>query len=127
MESKMNYPPNNLRPIQINFELYVDSDDAEFKLELVQLMISNIGELKEISQRAWDNHDLNVFNSCTHKTKSTVILLDDPEFNGIIEDVRRQLTVEQSSRHPEVMVTFHELCNSIITSLEHEAALLKPQ
>lgn len=127
MESKMNYPSNNLRPIQINFELYIDSDDAEFKLELVQLMISNIGELRDVSRRAWDNHDLAAFNSSTHKTKSTVILLDDPEFNGVIEDVRSQLMADQANRNANVMVSFHELCNSIITSLEYEAAALKQQ
>jgi hypothetical protein len=123
----MNYAPNNLRPVQINFELYIDSRDAKFKLELVQLMISNVEELKETSRHAWTNRDIAFYNSSTHKTKSTATLLDDPEFNNAIEEVRNQLSSNSEAPHDHVLNHLHAICDSIVTSLEHEAALLRAQ
>ncbi len=113
--------------MQINFELYIDSDDVEFKLELVVLMINNLEELKNTSARAWEHHDVNLYNACTHKTKSTAILLDDSEFNQAIEDVRVQLSGEANARNSTALAALHELCGSITSSLEHEAASLKLQ
>jgi hypothetical protein len=123
----MNYAPNNLRPVQINFELYIDSDDVEFKLELIMLMISNIEELKEASRNAWNDLDLAGYNASTHKTKSTVTLLDDSEFNAAIEEVRNHLSSGSGLSESHVLSNMHELCDSIITSLENEATLLKAQ
>lgn len=123
----MNYAPNNLRPVQINFALYIDSDDAEFKLELIFLMISAVQELKSASGHAWSDHDITSYNASTHKTKSAVTLLDDSEFNHAIEEVRIQLSSDSAESQTHVLNHLHELCDSIILSLEHQAALLKAQ
>lgn len=123
----MNYAPNNLRPVQINFELYIDSDDVEFKLELILLMISNIEELKDAAGHSWKNRDINCYNASTHKTRSTVMLLDDSEFNHAIEEVRIHLVSDTTESQSHVLNHFNKLCDSIKVSLDHEATLLKAQ
>jgi hypothetical protein len=123
----MNYPPNNFRPVQINFELYVDSDDTAFKLELILLMISNVEELKAASTKAWTNGDVAIFNASTHKTKSTITLLDDAEFNGAIELVGKHLCDASFTHHDDVINRLLGLCDGINASLTHEASLLKSE
>jgi hypothetical protein len=123
----MNYAPNNLRPVQINFDLYIDSDDAEFKVELIFLIIGAVRELKDASGQAWSNRDITSYGGSTHKTKSAVTLLDDSEFNHAIEEVRIHLASDSTESQTHVLNHLHELCDSIILSLEHEAALLKAQ
>jgi predicted component of type VI protein secretion system len=123
----MSYSQNNLRRVQINFDLYIDSDDAAFKLELVLLMISNLEELKEASRKAWANRDMAAYNTSTHKTKSTVTLLDDVELNQAIEDVRIKLAEGTDFSQSNSLTRLHELCDSIRSSLEYEAALLRAQ
>jgi hypothetical protein len=123
----MNYAPNNLRPVQINFELYVDSQDAAFKLELVELMITNIKDLRDGAKSAWIKGDADGYYSTLHKTKSTVTLLNDSEFNHAIEEVRTHINSNSIGSQEHVLSHMNELATSIITSLEHEAALLKAQ
>ena len=123
----MSYSQNNLRRVQINFDLYIDSDDAAFKLELVLLMISNLEELKEASRKAWANRDMAAYSTSTHKTKSTVTLLDDVELNQAIEDVRIKLAEGIDFSQSDSLTRLHELCDSIRSSLEFEAALLRAQ
>ena len=123
----MNYSPNNFRPVQINFELYIDSDDTEFKLELIALMVSNVEELKAACAKAWANSDVAIFNASTHKTKSTITLLDDEEFNQAIEQVGRHLSAKTDTENSVVINTLLELCDRIIASLGHKAALLKSE
>jgi hypothetical protein len=65
------------RKLLIDFDAYTDGD-AEFKGELVALMIDNLIELEETVQRAGKGNDLKLFDAVCHKVKATVEMLADP-------------------------------------------------
>lgn len=115
-----------MRRVQINFDLYSGTEDVDFKLELIMLMIANVNELVQAASEASGHKDLQVFNKAVHKSKSTVSLLNDAEFSDSIHAFRNHL--EEHNETPDVLLkSFHELCASIIQSLEQETALLKAQ
>ena len=123
----MGYQTNqNMRQVQINFDLYSGTEDVDFKLELIMLMIANVNELVEAATEASEYKNLEVFNKAVHKSKSTVSLLNDAEFTESVCAFRNHL--EEHKETPDVLLkSFHELCASIIQSLEQEARLLKAQ
>lgn len=115
---------NQLRPVQINFDLYVGSEDNEFKKELIQLMIVNVKELKEAVQEAWKLQNIALYNKAVHKTKSTVGLLNDKEFSETIDHLKNHFSESSISSDPQHIHKLNSLCESIILSLEQESMLI---
>lgn len=113
------------RPLNIKFDLYSDSDDTGFKLELLSLMITNVGELKRAAHLAVQNRDPAVYSRAVHKTKSTASLLDDAELNTAIEKLKIRLSLSVVPPNDEIFIKLNQLCESIIQSLELESEHLK--
>jgi CheY-like chemotaxis protein len=129
MHCKINHyilsPAIECRPLKIKFELYADSD-ADFKSELVVLMISNLRELEYASYRAYYSGDARLFQSVTHKVKSTLILLDDQEFTYAVDDLKYAFTIaEKASCLQQKINKFNYLAESIIKTLDKEMTVLK--
>jgi len=113
------------RPLKIKFELYADSD-SDFKQELIMLMISNLHELQQASYRAYYANDAKMFQTITHKVKSTMILLDDQEFTCAVDDVKYAFaTGEKGSRLQQRINKLNYLSESILKTLEGEMSVLK--
>ena len=127
----MGYPTKNnqLRPINIKFDVYSDSEDNEFKSELVLLMRGSVLELQQAANTSFNLRSSDIFKRASHKAKSTLVLLDDHEFFAIVESFKDQLQ-EFENRKNEFMSSgkidkLNELCDSIAESLEREAAKLR--
>jgi hypothetical protein len=126
----MRYPPGNkLRPLNIKFDIYSDSEDNEFKSELVSLMIGSVQELRIAAINAYELRNADIFKKAAHKAKSTIVLLDDSEFSGIVEDYKTHLTEfenrSNNDLNPCKIDKLNEVCDSIVESLEREAEQLR--
>ena len=102
------------RPLFIDFDAYTDGD-AEFKGELVVLMIDNLVEMQDVLQRATKSNDMKLFHGVCHKIKATIEMLADAEFSQTISDLKQTLT-------DSVKVTLLDtICAEIIDSLRRES------
>jgi hypothetical protein len=79
-----------MRTLFIDFDAYTDGD-AEFKAELIVLMIDNLMELQETLQRAVKNNDNKLYHGVCHKIKATIEMLADPEFSQAVEALKVSL------------------------------------
>ncbi|MBT1701886.1 response regulator [Chryseosolibacter indicus] len=112
------------RPLKIKFELYADSDTT-FKQELIALIISNLRELQEASYKALYSQEINLFQSKSHKIKSALILLDDHEYNIVVEDLKHSLSADTKAEAIQQKIhNFNLMTESIIRSLENESSIL---
>lgn len=76
------------RELFVDFELYADND-PDFKRELVTLMIDNLTELHGAYKVSATQSDPVLFSKAVHKMKTTLVMLEDPELNTVIEDLKR--------------------------------------
>jgi cell division ATPase FtsA len=101
------------RNLLIDFEAYTDGD-AEFKAELILLMIDNLIELQDTVMRAGKANDLKLFQTVCHKVKATVEMLADPELSQTIVELKITIT------NMEKVVQLQSVCAEIIDSLRQE-------
>ena len=103
------------RNLHIDFEMYTDGD-AEFKGELIVLMIDNLTELQGIVRSAAKNNDPKIFHGVCHKVKPTIEMLADPDLSQTLVELKVNLA--DASK-----VDFLEgVCTEIIESLRQEMA-----
>ena len=115
---------NKLRPLRINFDIYSDSEDNEFKGELLTLMKGSILELQVAANESVNIRNAEIFRRAAHKAKSTLVLLDDEEFFKAVENLKDYLGQPENRFHevnPRKIDTLNELCDRIVESLEKEA------
>ena len=105
--------PNINRPLYINFESYTEGDNV-FKAELITLLISNMHDLQESLKKANDQKNENIFRLSSHKVKPSLSMLNDIEFNVIVENLNEKTFDIKSGE------MFNQICNAIIKSLEKE-------
>jgi CheY-like chemotaxis protein len=127
MYSKINQymMDENLRPLTIKFDAYNDGE-VIFKLNILDLMISNIRDLQQALSNALFKKDIKAYKKAAHKVRSTLIILDDREFSQLIDTLTDLFEREdnlQSSHH--VINKFTQLSESIIRSLDKETRNLK--
>jgi response regulator RpfG family c-di-GMP phosphodiesterase len=101
-------------------KLYFDIDeyaegDAEFKQELVSLMISNIKELQQALHVSVKNRNPDIFRRLCHKVSPTIGILKDAEFAELIEQLKLKI-----SKPKDVQLRFSEISDRIIHTLELE-------
>jgi hypothetical protein len=120
---------NKLRPLNIKFDIYSDSEDNEFKSELVFLMKGSVHELREAATNAFQSRSAEVFKKASHKAKSTLILLDDAEFYDVVEEIKQHLVDFEGGAVESLNISklgrLNALCDHIIQSLEREAEHLR--
>lgn len=118
-------PQLEYRPLHVKFDVYADCD-PEFKVELAILMITNIRDLQQAAFRSYYTGDVKSYPNVAHKVKSTLLLLDDPEFSLVVNDLKEAFLKTES--HPvmqEKINRFNHLCESIIKTLDKEITILK--
>lgn len=108
------------RPLSIDFNSYTDGD-SDFKHELISHLIGNIKELQQ-SLSGLDPHTSINFTQVLHKVKTTVMMLDDVEFTGMIEELKAakisNYPLEFFKRKIEL---FNILCDQLVESLAAES------
>lgn len=103
------------RPLFINFDQYTDGD-AEFKKELIYLMIDNLKEVQHSLVEAAKNNKLEIFEKTCHKIKPTLSILEDNEQHETIQSNKSEFST--SVEKGEWVSNFTMACNQIIKSLE---------
>ena len=129
MHCKINHyvlsPSLDPRPLKIKFDLYADSE-PDFKSELVELMISNVTELQYACYKAFYTGEAKLFQTISHKIKSTLILLDDREFVYVIDDLKQSFLAGNSpAAIQEKIHKFNYLSEAILKTLTKEIEGLK--
>jgi hypothetical protein len=76
------------RTLLVDFELYADND-PEFKQELIALMIDNLTELHSAFKDSVKQNDPDIFRKSCHKMKTTLVMLEDPELDAIVIDLKQ--------------------------------------
>lgn len=103
----------NIRPLFIDFDAHTDGD-ADFKKELIRLMIGDIWELYHAQHNGRE-----AFLKISHKIKATLEILNDKDLNNVIEQLPDALT--QPGGWNEGVQLFQLLCLDVVRSLEKEA------
>ena len=106
------------RPLYINFDQYTDGD-ADFKKELIYLMIDNLNELQSSLKEATALNKLEIFEKTCHKIKPTLSMLEDKDLIETIHVLRSQFS--NSGERDERYAAFTITCHQIIKSLERES------
>ncbi|HYC86215.1 MAG TPA: response regulator [Chryseosolibacter sp.] len=113
------------RPLRLKLNLYSDSD-ADFRSELVGMMIRNLRELQQASYRSYYSEDRRTLHNVSHKVKSTLILLDDLEYTYIIDDLKQAfIHGEKDEDLQHKIIRFNHLTEGIIKTLNREILKLK--
>lgn len=101
------------RKLLIDFELYADND-PDFKRELVKLMAENLEELRDAQSLSVSGHDPLLFSKSYHKMKTTLVMLEDEEFDTVIQHLK------SGSFDSHTVSEFHRIVAEIISSLATE-------
>src|SRR4051812_40145020 len=99
------------RPLSVDFALHTD-DDADFKKELIDLMIDNIKELRQALSQSRILLDITPYKKACHKVNSTIGILADPEFSMVVDEIKTSVD------NGEKVGLFNSLCSQLIESLE---------
>ena len=99
----------------------ITDDDFEFRQELIGLMITNLRELYQAAQQA---HAL-IFEQATHKVKSTLTIIDNPEINQFVADFKGLLKAPNATAIRKKVEHFFHVINNQIKCLENEAVIKK--
>ena len=106
------------RPLFIDFDQYTDGD-ADFKKELIFLMIDNLKEIQDSLKEATKKNMLDIFEKTCHKIKPTLSMLEDQDLMDVIQSIK---SVFSNGIEKEQHVnTFNSTCLQIIKSLERES------
>jgi CheY-like chemotaxis protein len=80
-------PAGNLRPLKIDFDLHTDGDPV-FKIELVQLLMENVSELRQSLDTALKQNDPQAFLKTCHKVYTAISMLNDADLTYIVDKIR---------------------------------------
>jgi len=113
MQGQTPQASSSVRPLFVDFKLHAD-DDPDFKLELIDLMISNLAELKTALVVSIKENNLEIYRRSCHKVKVSLTILNDLEFTDASE------ALKESDAGPAKIDRFNKLCDEIISSLTEE-------
>ena len=110
---------NDLRPLNIDFDQYTDGD-ADFKQELVSLMIDDIGELQKSLAQATASNDPEIFLRGCHKSKTTVEMVSDKDLTLLLAEMGEQIIQDKYLRSAvlqDKILLFNKLTYVLLKSL----------
>lgn len=100
------------KKVYFEIEKYAEGD-AEFKQELITLMIENIKELIDALHTSVEKNDADIFQKICHKVSPTLGILNDTEFNAQIEQLK-------NGKSPYEVANFEITCQNIVHTLKQE-------
>jgi CheY-like chemotaxis protein len=104
------------RPINIRFDHFQGSD-AKFRYDLTLLMTQNIRELEEALFKSFYGTGRKDFHAAAHRVKSTLILLNDHEYDYLVDNLKEGLQGNDRKVLADKINRFSILSESIIKSL----------
>ena len=102
-----------IRPLFIDFDQYTDGD-ADFKKEIIGLMIENLVELQQAVRLFSQNNEAKDFHLVCHKVKPTLDMLADQELSDTVDQLKA------SGADPLRITLLDKLCGDIAQSLSKE-------
>lgn len=126
-QTPSNSAPAGTRPLKIDFDLHTDGD-AVFKIELIQLLIENIVELRQSLQSAISSGDTHTFLKACHKVYTAVAMLNDQEFTSVVDKIRNTMRQPINSSDKELLdnaKTLDTIGEAVSKSLEIELDSMK--
>lgn len=112
------YPQSDV--ISIDIDEHTDGDPA-FKYELLCLLIENIQELKQSLQQTLSENEPQHFLRTCHKIAASLEILNNREFNEIIETLKDHCMDNAAADINEKAKRFYGFCDRIIISLKDES------
>ena len=113
MQGKVSHTSSSSRPLFVDFKLHADND-PDFKLELIELMISNLLELKNAFKTSRTENNPELYDRVCHKVKVSLALLNDLEFTDTVE------ALKDPGINQTRIDLFDKLCDEIVKSLKEE-------
>jgi hypothetical protein len=104
------------RTLFADFDLHTEGDSA-FKNELIILMIANVLELQRAVDFSLGAFDELRFASVCHKVLTTMRILNDRDFTGMVDEIRRD------GKNTHNLLRFDSLCAQVISSLQAEMSI----
>ncbi len=110
------------RPLKINFDLHTE-DNPELKKELLSILISNLEELQLGISIIDAQNGYAILVSTFHKVKVAISILNDSEFNQVLEEIRINcLTNNPIELFQKKLDFLNLLCEQLKDSLQYEAS-----
>lgn len=113
IQSQASQASSSFRPLFVDFKLHADND-PDFKLELIELMIANLSELKKAFENSQKENNIDIYQRACHKVKVSLTLLNDLEFTDTTEALKNPGASQAK------IDLFYKLCDEIIKSLTEE-------
>jgi CheY-like chemotaxis protein len=110
-------PKVEARPVKLKFDFF--QAEESFEKELIFLIIRNMKALEYASFQSYYTRDINPYQTATHKSKSTVLLLDDKEYLFVVEDLHAAFVRNESSESLQEKINrLSAISQSILKSLQ---------
>jgi len=107
----------SFRPLFVDFKLHADND-PDFKLELIELIIGNLDELKSGFETSQKERNPEIYRRICHKVKVSLTILNDQEFTDTVEELK-------NAAPPQAKIDlFNRICDDIVKSLQEEKNLV---
>lgn len=110
-----------LRPLNIDFDQHTEGDIA-FKRELITLLVKNVREFVQALADSISKNDHQIFAEACHKSKITLYMLDDDEYNSIVHTLQAHLAgkLYDAPETKSHATRFADLSDDIVASLNGE-------
>lgn len=111
------------RPLNIDFDTHTDGDPV-FKVELIQLLMENIAELRSTLAEALRTNQSTNFLKVCHKVLTAVTMLNDAEFLQSFDEARsfaKDNTNLSEGMFIKLAARLDRICEEVFKSLERES------
>ena len=109
----------DLKELYIDFDRYTDGD-ADFKRELITLIVADLQELHRCIVNAFKLNDPAILHKGCHKAGTTLEMVNDPELKILIAELKEKMegakannSVVSRAEEPPIYRFLNELAKSI--------------
>jgi CheY-like chemotaxis protein len=117
-------PSLEVRPLKIDFSLHTDGDPF-FKIELMQLLTDNLGELNASLDQALKSGDCADFFNISHKVASAIAILNEPELSTSVDLLKQCLKKETPASCDEYVSRFRHISRELVRAMDHEVKFMQ--
>lgn len=109
-----------LRTLNIDFDQYTEGD-LGFKRELITLLVKNVREFVQSLADSISKNNPEIFTEACHKSKITIHMLNDNEYNSIVRNLQADLANDNFDGYlTQHARRFAQVSDEIVASLNEE-------
>lgn len=109
-----------LRTLNIDFDQYTEGD-LGFKRELITLLVKNVREFVQSLSDSISKNNPEIFAEACHKSKITIHMLNDNEYNSIVRNLQADLANDNfDGSLKQYARRFAQVSAEIVASLNEE-------